>query len=336
MYNLRETAQKFKTEQNLHVFEDEDLSSRTSFKIGGKAKLLVEVEKVQDIIFVIQTALENTVPYVVLGGGTNVLFSDSGFDGIVIALNRFRGISLQADDKTNSAVITCLAGTVMNSVVNYCTEESFTALEPFAGLPGTVGGAAYMNARCFDKEISNVVGKISYLEISERASVTTYDAPTSRAFDACDARSFLIQEKTIDYDSALWGYKKSPFTGTNRIITKVEFNVHKGNKSEIESECAKIVKQRVDKGHFKFPCAGSVFKNDRAFGKPSGVIIDEAGLKGMKIGGAEVAPWHGNIIINTNNASAKDVMELVEKIKTVVKEKVGFELETEIIFFGKY
>ena len=135
--------------------------------------------------------------------------------------------------------------------------------------------------------------------------------------------------------SSDWEYKKSPFQTNKWIVLEVVYKVEKlSDNSKIVEKNNFYVEDRRQKGHFKFPSAGSVFKNNRSFGKPSGKLIDEAGLKGFTIGGAQIAPWHGNFIINCGNAKSDDILALVNKAKETVKEKFGFELECEILFAG--
>ena len=134
------------------------------------------------------------------------------------------------------------------------------------------------------------------------------------------------------FDSKDWDYKKSPFQSGDKFIVEVNFKVHKGRKNDIFDKAESYITDRELKGHFKYPSAGSVFKNNRSFGKPSGKIIDEVGLRGFSVGDAQVAPWHGNFIINTGSATAMDVKKLVEHIQKNVQEKTGFLLECEIIF----
>jgi len=141
-------------------------------------------------------------------------------------------------------------------------------------------------------------------------------------------------EKAL-FNAADWDYKKSPYQNCKRFITTATFKLiqkTETDKPSIEADCKKFINERVSKGHFKFPSAGSVFKNNHDFGKPSGKIIDECGLKGYTIGGAQVAPFHGNFIINSNHATASDIKNLVEYIQKIIYEKQGFSLETEIIF----
>lgn len=317
MINLREISQKFNIEEEFGVYENAEMSRRFSFKVGGKTPLLIE-PLTEDALLKALTILEaEKIPYFILGGGTNIVFSDNGFDGVVIStvkLNRIEQLAADGDD----VILKCQCGVLMNTLVNYAVKYSLTGLEEFCGLPGTCGGAGYMNARCFNKEISDVVGTITY-----------FDKNSSKN----DGSGGIFEKKTLSYDKSLWQYKISPFTGTDKVIVSVEFCVRKTSDSSIQQKASEFMKERVEKGHFKFPCAGSVFKNNHAFGKPTGQIVDELGLKGHSIGGAQIAPWHGNIIINRENATSKDIKELVEFVKEQVKEKTGFELEEEILFY---
>ncbi|MBQ0003960.1 MAG: UDP-N-acetylmuramate dehydrogenase [Treponema sp.] len=314
MNNLREIAQKFKTIRDIIVTENEEMSRHFSFKVGGVTPLLVEPETTESFLECLNLAESEKVPYFILGGGTNIVFSDSGFDGAVISTGRLNKVEIVASEGEN-VTVRALCGAQMNAIVNFCTKNGLSGLEEFCGLPGTCGGAAYMNARCFNREISDVAENIEYA-------------------DLCGANSTYTQ-KILNPDKTLWSYKKSPFTDTKRVVYAVEFKLTRedGSKaSQIAEKAASFMKERVDKGHFKFPCAGSVFKNNHDFGAPTGQIIDGLGLKGTAVGGAQVAPFHGNIIINTGAASASDIKALVELVKKEVREKKGFELEEEIIF----
>lgn len=314
MNNLREIAQKFKTMGDIIVCENEEMSRHFSFRVGGVTPLLVEPETTESFLECLNLAESEKVPYFILGGGTNIVFSDDGFNGAVISTGRLNKIEIVASEGEN-VTVRALCGAQMNTIVNFCTKNVLSGLEEFCGLPGTCGGAAYMNARCFNKEISDVAENIEYA-------------------DLCGANSTYAQ-KTLNPDKTLWSYKKSPFTDTKRVVLAVEFKLRRedGSKAaQIAEKAASFMKERVDKGHFKFPCAGSVFKNNHDFGAPTGQIIDGLGLKGTAVGGAQVAPFHGNIIINTGAATASDIKALVELVKKEVREKKGFELEEEIIF----
>lgn len=316
MYNIAEFAQSFKQNKKIALYFDEPLASRTSFKIGGRAALLAEPQDSDSLAELLKSAQAAGVPYFVLGGGTNILFSDSGFDGIVVSTKKLSGISLAQNvgaENGQKAIIRAAAGESVAALVSFAEREGLSGLEEFAGLPGTVGGAVYMNARCFDKEISQAAAKIRWLE----------PAPQDG--------SGAFRVKSAVFAPSDWAYKKSPFTGTGRVVLSAEFIVQKGDKASIAQKDAAFIQERKDKGHYKAPCAGSVFKNNRAFGRPTGKIIDELGLKGERRGGAQIAPFHGNIIINAGGASAADVRALVDLCKARAKEKFGIDLEEEIV-----
>ena len=327
MLNIEQIVQKFKMCDKIKMSFAEKLCLHTSFKIGGEAALFLEVEEVDSLCAVMEEIWREKIPYFILGGGTNIVFADEGFDGIVVSTKKMNAISIQEncekkiEGKPSETLVLCEAGAATNSLVNFACTRGIAGLEEFAGLPGTVGGAVYMNARCFEKEMSDVVRKISWIE--------------------WDGEKCVRCEKEFSKED--WGYKKSPFSETKKIVMQVEFALPQiqeesasensaMSNSELEKRAREFVALRKQKGHFEFPCAGSVFKNNRAFGEPSGKIIEGLGLKGTQIGGAQIAPFHANIIINKGGASCADVRALVELVKREAKSRLGFDLEEEIIF----
>ncbi|MBO4732231.1 MAG: UDP-N-acetylmuramate dehydrogenase [Spirochaetaceae bacterium] len=286
--------------------QNEPLAPHTTFKIGGNADYFFMPQSVEELLAVILRIKENNQPFFVLGGGSNVVINDEGFRGAVICTEKLNTIYIE--EKSDIKTLVCGAGCLMNNVVAFCEQNSLSGLESFSGLPGTVGGACFMNARCYNKSISDVLVSAEYV-----------DTRTGKK------GSYKMNCKD-------WDYKKSPFQNTDRIIVQAVFCVKDGNKDEIKKQDEYFVHDREQKGHFRYPSAGSVFKNNRDFGEPSGKLIQDAGLLGYSIGGAKVSDWHGNFIINYNNATAADVKALVEHVRHVVYEKRGFLLEPEIIF----
>ena len=329
MDSIEQIAEKFKS-KNIGLFFEEELSARSSFKIGGKAALLAEPSDEEALAFALTEIRNAKIPYFVLGGGTNVLFDDSGFDGIIVSTKKLSQITCHAELVSASAgtdcktIIRAAAGASMSALVSFAERQGLSGLEEFAGLPGTVGGAVYMNARCFDREMSEVAAKISWLEWNGAGQ------DGSQAQD-CAAAAPAFTPREAAFAPSDWQYKKSPFTNTGRVVLSAEFIVQKGDKASIAQKAAAFIQERKNKGHYKAPCAGSVFKNNRAFGRPTGKIIDELGLKGERRGGAQIAPFHGNIIINAGGASSADVRALVDLCKARAKEKFGIELEEEIV-----
>lgn len=295
------------------MVKNELLKNHTTFQIGGPADTFVEPESVADLGKLLKELNAAGEDYFILGGGSNLVFSDEGFRGTIISTGKINRIAMIGED-----LVIAEAGVTMKDLVDFCSGKGLSGLEEFAGLPGTVGGALFMNARCFDKSISDVLHETHWLE--KRGDV----------YETCG----IEYEK----DQTSWDYKKSPFQHpeNERVILSGTFKVKVAETAEefvgIKAKCDSYIKNREEKGHFKYPSAGSVFKNNHAFGKPSGKIIDEAGLRGYSIGDAQVAPFHGNIIINLGNATADDVKKLVLYIQNQVQQKFSFDLENEIIF----
>lgn len=303
--------------------KDFPLAPKSTFKVGSTADLFIAPETPDQFMSIVSASIAAEENFFILGGGSNIVFPDKPYNGIIISTEKLNNI-LMTDDEVpeslgeNKVLVSCQAGTPMANLVNFCTKHNLSGMEEFAGLPGSVGGALYMNARCFDKSISQLVYNTSYFTVQAKKRPRL----TCMPFNASD-----------------WDYKKSPFQKKEgqdlKIISEASFILEKKDSdshNQIEADCKKFINERISKGHFKFPSAGSVFKNNHAFGKPSGVLIDQAGLKGTRIGGAQIAPFHGNFIINIDHAKAEDIKQLVELAKSTVKEKYGFDLENEIIF----
>ena len=304
--------------------ENEPLAPKSTFKVGGTARLFITPQTPEQLEAAISAARSAELPYFVTGGASNVVYPDGLYNGAIISTQSIKEIFYDPDETTpdGSVLVTCQCGVPMAAFVDFCTKKNLTGAEQFAGLPGTVGGAVYMNARCFDRSISDLLYSTSHIEYTgEKAKITE-----------------------LSFNPADWDYKKSPFQAhtaedgsqTNqRYITQATFRLTAAGASahdRIVADCKKYIAERVDKGHFKYPSAGSVFKNNHAFGAPSGKLIDDCGLKGLTAGGAQIAPFHGNFIINTGNATADNIRTLVKSAQKAVKDKFGFDLEPEIIF----
>ena len=338
--SIRELGENIK---NSHFFAgtvlyDEELKLHTTIKIGGKAKIFVEPETVEAAVYVLSLCKANNINVFFIGGGSNLVFSDEGFEGLILSTRLFNSIEYKALDK-NHVEITCGSGVLINDVIEYCQSKGFKTLDTFYGLPGSCGGAVYMNARCYGKDTSDFLSGVEYILFDDITEI-----------NEIDEKSYLNVEsikKMYHNNRSDWMYKHSPFMNKKCLITKVSCyaeslypellqndsaEVPVENINSLKSENDFYMEDRTKKGHFKFPSAGSVFKNNHAFGAPSGKLIDQCGLKGLQIGGAQIAPFHGNFIINTGNATSSDVKTLVQRAKDAVKEKFGFDLECEIIF----
>ncbi len=346
MSNLRKMAEnsKIKTEAAFprataekRIVYGRNMSECTSFRAGGPADIFALPSSIEELKEFLIFFLKNAVPVFILGAGSNVLFSDKGFRGAVVSTALLDNVSFEpaAPESGSEFRLRCEAGCPMDKAVDFSINEGFSGLEKFAGLPGSAGGAAFMNARCYGASVSDAFAGAEFLRF--RISGGSVSA--------------TIEQKAFSAEE--WGYKRSPFNqGEARaascfgafspcqedfcVLTSVLFRLERGERSVLLAEAAQCRRDREEKGHFRLPSAGSAFKNNRAFGKPTGAIIDEAGLRGMEEGGAMIAPWHGNIIVNKGGATASDIRRLMEKTAAIVLEKTGFALESEIVFAGEW
>ena len=334
---------------------DEPLRFYTTFKVGGNAEVFAQPENIKSFMHLLCILKTENVPVWVLGGGSNVVIWDTGITGFTVTTSSLNRI--EADN--SSALVVCEAGCSFEKLTAFCCENGLSGLEEFAGLPGSAGGAVYMNARCYEKSISDVLAYADYFVPVSDPAVSTLNVSAHKV-DICGVKnSDLPPLCRYNINCADWDYKKSPFMpapgsvqrtlcndafcadtpcgaiscSEHPVIVKAAFKVCAAEPKTVAQKSRFFVQDREKKGQFRYPSAGSVFKNNRAFGKPSGKLIDEAGLRGLQIGQAQVAPWHGNFIINLGGASADSIKELVKRIQTEVKKHSGHELECEILFY---
>ncbi len=311
MNNLRNIVEKINISKRFKgtILTDEPMRFHTSFRIGGPADIFAIPADVKDLIEILKLCEELSIPYFILGEGANILVADRGIRGTVIDLGKLKGIEISGTS------IRALSGTPISDVSQAARDFSLTGMEFIYAMPGSTGGAVWMNARCYGKSVSEVLDSVEYIEISPEGEV---------------------KSKTEKIRKEDFGYKTSPFQGKKQIITGTTFSLSPGKKENITEEMERIKEDREKKGHFLYPCAGSVFKNNRAFGLPTGKIIERTGLKGYSVGDAQIATFHANIIINRGNASATEVLKLIELTEKKVFEKFGFKLEREILLVGEW
>jgi UDP-N-acetylmuramate dehydrogenase len=282
------------------------MHKHTSFEVGGPAELFFLPSSVSALAAALREAQKLNVPVFPLGSGANILVSDSGIEGLVVSLKQLHHIYI------SEAGITAESGAEISDVALFAAEAGLSGLEFFFSMPGSVGGSVWMNARCYSVSISDVLLSVD---------VVTLDGV----------------EKQFNPERAQFDYKSSPFQGTNDIIVSACFGPLRSEEPEkIKRKMAQYKTDREKKGHFIFPSAGSVFKNNRDFGEPTGVLIDRLGLKGMCIGGAKISDLHANIVVNTGRATAEEIRRLVEYMEKAVEDAYGFRLEREIRFIGKW
>lgn len=276
------------------------LAELTTFRIGGPADMYCEPKTGEELAQALKYARVNGCRHYILGGGSNTLFSDNGFRGLVISTRSMKGINR----KENSILV--LAGTSMNDLNGFCVNEGLSGLEFSGGLPGSAGGAVYMNARAYHHEMSEVV---------KRVTAVNPDG----------------SEKEISVEDIGYGYKQSVFMKyPGLVIVEIEFALVPSDKAAVKKLTQEHRSDRKQKGQYAYPSAGCVFKNDHAAGIPSGQIIDSIGLKGKTVGGAAVYERHANFIVNKGGAKAKDVVTLIEEIEENVFSKKGIKLEREV------
>ena len=279
---------------------NEPMSKHTSFKIGGNADAYIKVNNLSKLSAILKECQTSDVDYMLLGNGSNLLVSDDGIRGAVIRLDGdFRKITL-VDDTT----IFCGAGATLAYLCKFALNCGLTGLEFAWGIPGTVGGAVFMNAGAYEGEMKDVVHSVSHISPSGEIG-------------------------RIENDDLKFGYRTSVYRSNNMIITGVTLKLKKGNPDEIRAKMDDYMSRRSTKQPLEYPSAGSVFK--RPEGNFAGALIEQCGLKGKTCGGAQVSEKHAGFIINKSNATAKDVRDLIGEIQKTVSDKTGYNLECELI-----
>lgn len=280
--------------------KNEPMSKHTSFKIGGNADVYIKVNNLSKLSTILKECQASDVDYMILGNGSNLLVSDDGIRGVVIRLDGdFRKITL-LDDTT----IFCGAGATLAYLCKFALNCGLSGLEFAWGIPGTVGGAVFMNAGAYDGEMKDVVHSVSHISPSGEIGRT-------------------------EKDDLNFGYRTSIYRSNNMIITGVTLKLKKGNPDEIREKMDDYMLRRSTKQPLEYPSAGSVFK--RPEGNFAGALIEQCGLKGKTCGGAQVSEKHAGFIINKSNATAKDVRDLIGEIQKTVSDKTGYSLECELI-----
>ena len=279
--------------------QNEKLSAHTTLGVGGKAKYYIEPETFYSLIQVIRISTAKKIPYKVIGNGSNLLISDSGFNGLVINLKKLKGIK-----RVGNTVIV-YAGETLKNLLAYCEHNGLSGLEELSGIPGQIGGVTVQNAGAFGKCVADVV---SY--------VRCYDGKI----------------KTLKKADCGFGYRTSAFQNSGQIILSTAFELKKTSTEEVAERIYKISERRKRLQPHGKTC-GSVFRNP--VGQSAGELIERAGLKGFSVGGAKISEKHANFIINNGN-SAEDVYLLIEYVKKKVKQQLGVTLIEEVEKIGKF
>jgi UDP-N-acetylmuramate dehydrogenase len=286
------------------VFIDEPMRNHTSFKIGGSADLMILPDSSKQIEEIIKYLVSEKVPYMIMGNGTNLLVSDKGIRGVVIKI--YDNMDRYSIDGEYMEIE---AGMLISKASKIALQNSLSGLEFAEGIPGTIGGAVTMNAGAYIGEMSLVVDETEYLDVN--------------------GRIVTVKGKAHDFS-----YRTSVIQKTRGIVLKTRLRLNFGDSLKIKELMDDFNFKRRDKQPLEWPSAGSVFK--RPQGYFVGKLIDDCELRGYCIGGAKISDKHSGFIINTGDATCKDVLELISYIQKIVKEKFNVELEPELRIIGEF
>lgn len=297
-----EALANFLESENIEYRQNEPMRAHTTFKIGGEADIFIIPASPAALISAVKKCTGLEIPYFILGNGSNLLVSDGGIEGAVISLAGINGISSDGEK------ITCGAGAMLSSVCLKALSLSLTGLEFAYGIPGTAGGALYMNAGAYGGQMADVI-------------------------ESAECLTALGEIKTLKKEDMRLGYRSSVFKNGGLIIISLTLALKKGDKTEIKTEMDDLLNRRKQKQPLEYPSAGSTFK--RPEGYFAGALIEKNGLKGLTVGGAQVSEKHAGFVINRGGATAADVKALIGKIQKKVFENDGVMLEPEVIFKGR-
>lgn len=285
------------------VEEDVPMAQYTSFKAGGNARMMITPQSIEELKAALRILTEENCPHMVLGNGSNVLVKDSGYDGAIVRIGSAFDHVRQEGDK-----LICGSGTLMSVVAKAAVSAGLAGFEFASGIPGSIGGAVFMNAGAYDGEISNIL---------DRARIVSKDGK----------REFYMTAEELQM-----GYRHTLLHETGDVVAEVELKLAQGDREEIKAKIADFTQRRNSKQPVNFPSAGSFFK--RPEGYFAGKLIQDAGLKGVSVGGAQVSELHSGFIINKGGATATDILQLMEIVQARVMDEFGVKLETEVRIIG--
>lgn len=290
-----------------NILEDEPMKKHTSFKIGGNAEFFVKVETLEQLQKILEFTQKNDIQLTVVGNGSNLLVKDSGIRGIVAKIS-IQGINININTTDGKAEIIVKSGTPIGFLAQKLYQEEITGFEELSGIPGTIGGAVVMNAGAHGKEMKDIVTEITAIDY--------------------EGKIHKFSNKEAEF-----AYRKSMFSNEKYIIVEAKLELQKGKKEEIKEKMDTYQQYRKEKQPIEYPSAGSTFKRGEDF--ITAKLIDELGLKGFQVGGAQVSEKHAGFIINKENATADDVLKLTQIIKEKIYEKYGKKIELEVKIIGE-
>ena len=284
--------------EQLPALQGEPLSRHTTFQIGGPAAVFCRPETPAQLLRTLELCREHGVRSYLLGNGSNTLFSDAGFDGAVVCT-----VEMKRPVTVSGNVLRAAAGAPLGAVCRKAQQAGLAGLAFAFGIPGTVGGAVYMNAGAYGGELKQVLRRVTFLDRALRLD------------------SLPVQELAL-------GYRTSRFETGGGVILEAEFSLAPGDPAAIEAEMQELMARRREKQPLELPSAGSTFK--RPQGAFAGALIEQSGLRGFAVGGAAVSTKHCGFVVNTGGATCADVVALTEEVARIVYEKTGYRLEREI------
>lgn len=285
---------------------NEPMSKHTSFKTGGEADYYIKAENIEQISNIIRFIKKNKIPLYIIGNGSNVLVSDDGIRGIVLKID-LHGIEIEKKD--DEFIVTVKAGEKVMTLAQKLLQNSITGFEELAGIPGTIGGAIKMNAGAHGREMKDIVISTTYMDE--------------------DGKIYELSNEEQEFS-----YRHSTFFENKYIILETKLLLQKGEQNQIEEKMKELLRLRKDKQPLESPSAGSTFKRGKDF--ITAKLIDDCGLKGYSIGGAQISEKHAGFIINKGNATSKDIFELIKYTKQKVFKKFGVRIEEEVELIGDF
>lgn len=287
-----------------NILFNEPMNNHTTFRVGGNAKCLIKITKKEELLKLVPYLHITDQNYFILGNGSNLLVGDKGYDGIIVKLGCEIGSATVEGERLRSS-----AGVLLSKAATTARDSGLTGMEFASGIPGTVGGGIVMNAGAYDGEIRQIVESVEVMNNSGEILV-------------------------LDNDTMEFGYRTSVIKNRPFIVLEVVFKLQKGNKEDITNKMEDLARRRKEKQPLEYASAGSTFK--RPEGYFAGKLIMDAGLRGYGIGGAQVSEKHCGFVVNTGNATAADVREVIEEVQERVKEQFGVTLEQEVVYLGEF
>ena len=296
------------------ILQNEPMSTHTSFRVGGPARYYFIPGDEAEAASLVSYLYKNGLEYQIIGNGSNLLVSDRGYEGAIIDLGRHDGTSftmLGIDDQREDGKVLfdCGAGCLLSAIGSFALRCSATGFEALSGIPGCIGGACIMNAGAYGSEIGDVITAVTVLNRTG-------------------------EKKRLERSELTFGYRHSSLLEEGYIVLRAEVLLDKGDPAQIEARMKELTAQRKEKQPLEYPSAGSTFK--RTEGDFAGRLIEEAGLRGYRLGGAMVSEKHCGFIINYDHASAADIYALINEVRDRVHEKSGVMLEPEVRFLGDF